>query len=70
MLSILSSVKKLDLENDPHDVWYSNIINEDVDYMINVDTDEADNMWLGVFVNTRIRDYDGDCSNCKRVRRN
>ncbi|MBR1579913.1 MAG: diguanylate cyclase [Selenomonadaceae bacterium] len=53
-------VKKLDLENDPHDVWYSNIINEDVDYMINVDTDEADNMSLGVFVNTRIRDYDGD----------
>ena len=49
-------IKKLDLENDPHDVWYSNLINEDVDYMLNVDTDEADNMLLGVFVNTRIRD--------------
>ena len=53
-------IKKLDLANDPHDSWYSNVINEDVDYMLNVDTDEADNMSLGVFVNTRIKDYDGD----------
>ena len=53
-------IKKLDLANDPHDSWYSNVINEDVDYMLNVDTDEADNMSLGVFVNMRIKDYDGD----------
>ena len=53
-------IKKLDLENDPHDVWYSNVLKEDVDYMLNVDTDEADNMSLGVFVNTRIKDSDGN----------
>jgi len=53
-------VKKLDLENDPHDVWYKNILNEDVDYLLNVDTDEAANMSLGVFVNMRIKDYDGN----------
>ena len=53
-------VKKLDLENDPHDVWYKNILNEDADYLLNVDTDEADNMSLAIFVNTRIKDYDGD----------
>ena len=53
-------IKKLDLENDPHDVWYKNIVNEDLDYILNVDTDEADNLSLGIFVNTRIKDYDGD----------
>ena len=53
-------VKKLDLKNDPHDVWYSDVINKNVDYMLNVDTDEADNMSLGVFVNTRIKDSEGN----------
>lgn len=53
-------VKKLDLENDPHDVWYSDVIREDLDYVLNVDTDEADRMSLGIFVNTRIKDSDGD----------
>ncbi len=52
-------VKKLDVENDPHDIWYSDIFNSNLDYKLNVDTDEANNMSLGVFVNTKIRDANG-----------
>jgi len=52
-------VKKLDVEKDPHDIWYSDIFNSNLDYKLNVDTDEANNMSLGVFVNTKIRDANG-----------
>lgn len=53
-------IKKLDLENDPHDVWYSDFIKANVDYMLNVDTDEADNLSLEVFANARIKDSAGN----------
>ena len=52
-------VKTLDLKNDPHDVWYSDIFNNNADYKLNVDTDEANQMSLSVFVNTKIRDANG-----------
>lgn len=49
-------VKRLDIDNDPHDVWYQDIYNKNTDYVLNVDTDEAANYTLGVFVNHKIRD--------------
>ena len=53
-------VKKMDLENDPHDIWYKDFVAKDVSYAFNVDTDEANKLSLTVFVNTRIKDNDGN----------
>ena len=53
-------VKRLDLENDPHDKWYKDLIESDKDYVLNVDTNEADNFTQGVFVNNKIIDANGN----------
>lgn len=53
-------IKRLDLENNPHDVWYKYSASKSVDYILNVDTDEANTMNLEVFVNTKIKDSDGN----------
>lgn len=52
-------VKHLDLENDPHDVWYKDFIATGKNYELNVDTDEVNDYELAVFVNTRVVDDDG-----------
>lgn len=51
-------IKRLDVENDSHDIWYEQITNKNADYVLNVDTDEATNYEPGVFVNHKIRDSD------------
>lgn len=52
--------KFIDIENDPHDVWYRDFVASGKDYELNVDTDEANNWALSVFVNTRIEDKAGE----------
>ncbi len=51
--------KTLDWEKDRHDIWYKNFLNGNLDYELNVDTDEANHYTLTIFVNNRIKDYDG-----------
>ncbi|MCR5176064.1 MAG: sensor domain-containing diguanylate cyclase [Anaerovibrio sp.] len=53
-------VKRIDIVNDPHDSWYSDVLKRDVDYLLHVDSDEANDMQLAVFVNTPIRDVEGE----------
>ena len=52
-------VKRFDLENDPHDKWYKDMLSSGDDYLLNVDTNEANQMTLSVFVNHKIVDADG-----------
>lgn len=49
-------VKVIQPEIDPSDVWYSNFIGMNKVYDLNVDTDEANDWELSVFVNHEIRD--------------
>ena len=51
--------KHIDVENDKHDIWYKMFLKEGKHYELNVDTDEANNRKLSVFVNTEICDDDG-----------
>ena len=53
-------LKRLDLKNNPHDVWYKYTANRAADYLLNVDTDEANDFRLEVFVNAKIQDDDGN----------
>ncbi len=50
--------KFVDIENDPHDVWYRDFLNEGKHYSLNIDTDEANNWSLAVFVNLEVLDTD------------
>ena len=52
--------KYLDLENDPHDIWYKEYLDSGKRYVINVDTDEDNNWSLSVFVNYGIYGHDGE----------
>lgn len=45
--------------NNNHDVWYYNFVAKNIPYTLNIDTDEADNNVLTVFVDNRIEDTDG-----------
>ena len=53
-------IKRLDLDNDPHDDWYKYIVNKNADYTLNVDTNEANGLNLEIFVNAKIKDTDGN----------
>ena len=53
-------IKKLDWEKDPHDIWYKDIAARSSSYVLDVGTDETDNMKLGIFIDTKIRDVDGN----------
>lgn len=44
---------------DPHDVWYYNLINSDKEYDLDVDTDEASNNTLTIFINNKVFAADG-----------
>lgn len=46
--------KYMDIENDIHDLWYKNFLLLDQKYKLDVDTDEAANWSLSVFVNTAV----------------
>lgn len=46
--------KIVDIDNDSHDIWYKNFVNEGQPYELNVDTDEANDWALSVFVNARV----------------
>jgi diguanylate cyclase (GGDEF)-like protein len=46
-------------KNDEHDVWYYNFIGSGQEYDLQVDTDEANNNDVTVFVNVRVEDDDG-----------
>ena len=52
--------KYVDAENDPHDIWYKEFLKERKPYDLDVDTDEANNWALSVFVNREILDENGD----------
>ncbi len=51
--------KILDPTRDLHDIWYQDFLNKNVEYAFNVDTDEAKNYALTIFVNARITNRDG-----------
>ena len=52
--------KTLDWEKDPHDIWYKNFLDTNLDHELNVDTDEANNFALTIFVNTRMFGDNGE----------
>jgi diguanylate cyclase (GGDEF)-like protein len=45
---------------DTHDVWYYHFIGMGVDYVLDVDTDEASRGALTIFINHRLNDYQGN----------
>lgn len=51
--------KRISTEN-AHDVWYYDFKKMGVDYDLVVDTDEATNGALTIFINHRLMDYDGN----------
>ncbi|MFW6055274.1 MAG: sensor domain-containing diguanylate cyclase, partial [Thermodesulfobacteriota bacterium] len=51
--------KKISPE-DPHDVWYYRFIASGKDYDLDVDTDEAAQDALTIFINHRLNDYQGN----------
>lgn len=46
-------------KNDPHDIWYYNFTESDHEYDLEVDTNEANNNNITVFVNFRVESNDG-----------
>ena len=52
--------KYVDTENDSHDIWYKKFCEAGSHYLLDVDTDEANDMELAVFVNTEIKDDEGN----------
>ena len=44
---------------DPHDVWYFAFVRKDVEFALDVDTNEAEQGKLTIFVNFRVEDEDG-----------
>ena len=52
--------KYVDVEQDPHDIWYKEFLESNKTFNLNVDTDEANWRALAVFVNHEILDENGD----------
>ena len=52
--------KYVDPENDPHDIWYKMFLDRKQSYDLDVDTDEANQWALSVFVNQEILDENGN----------
>ncbi len=55
-----SGVHKIMSRKDPHDVWYYRFIQSGKKYVLDVDTDEAGNHHLTIFINFRVHDFDGN----------
>lgn len=51
--------KKIDVENDSHDIWYKKFKDSGKRYDLDVDVDET-NQKLSIFVNTELRDDNGN----------
>lgn len=51
--------KYVDTEKNGHDIWYKLFLEEGKHYDLDVDTDEANQWQLSVFVNTEVTDEDG-----------
>lgn len=52
--------KFVDTEKNDHDIWYQKFLEEGKHYDLDVDTDEANQWALSVFVNTEITDEKGN----------
>ncbi len=52
--------KYVDPDKDDHDIWYKYFVDSGKHYDLDVDTDEANNWQLSVFVNTTIQDDEGN----------
>lgn len=52
--------KYVDPENDPHDIWYKMFLERNQAYDLDVDTDEANQWALSVFVNYEVLDENGN----------
>ena len=52
--------KQIDMENNEHDIWYKLFLENGKPYDLDVDTDEANNWALSVFVNNEIVDDNGE----------
>lgn len=52
--------KYVDVEQDPHDIWYKEFLESNKTFNLNVDTDEANQWALAVFVNHEILDEHGE----------
>ncbi|MCQ2572928.1 MAG: cache domain-containing protein [Treponema sp.] len=46
--------KYVNPDNDEHDIWYKNFLEAKQPYLLDVDTDEANNWSLSVFINTAV----------------
>ncbi|MGN0427907.1 MAG: diguanylate cyclase domain-containing protein [Agathobacter sp.] len=52
--------KYVDVERNDHDIWYKLFLEEGKHYDLDVDTDEANQWELSVFVNTEVTDENGN----------
>ncbi len=55
-----SGILKQISPEDSHDVWYYRFIESGKEYVLDVDTDEASDNLLTIFINFRIEDYTGN----------
>lgn len=53
---VLKRISRMDL----HDVWYYEFVARQVEYDLDVDTSEAENGVMGLFINYKVRGYDGE----------
>ena len=53
-------VKTIDPEHDPTDIWYRNFLSAGKDFVLELDTDPANDWALSVFVNRAVRNQNGD----------
>lgn len=52
--------KRVDVDNDAHDIWYKVFLEQGKEYELNVDEDQTRQDILTIFINTRIEDTDGN----------
>ena len=52
-------LKKISKE-DPHDIWYFNFTESGKDMDLDVDTDEASSGILTIFINNKVKDFEGN----------
>lgn len=51
--------KRVDVDNDEHDIWYKLFVDHGKPYELNVDEDQTKSDTLTIFINTRIIDDEG-----------
>lgn len=55
-----NGINKVISEQNEHDQWYYNFLNSNKSYELVIDTDEANQNRLSVFINCRVEDEDGN----------